>query len=133
MIAATAQCAADAATVARNCRWDEDGGVNRTPWRAMVDEVLRGNPRLPATTRAALSVLIDIDAEVEKRGAPYPQSLAYLTAMCQQADPTLADLETPPPGERTVGHLLQAFADDGQADWSALGRVAAGWLAALVG
>lgn len=107
--------------------------MNRTPWRAMVDEVLRGNPRLPATTRAALSVLIDIDAEVEKRGAPYPQSLAYLTAMCQQADPTLADLETPPPGERTVGHLLQAFADDGQADWSALGRVAAGWLAALVG
>ena len=56
----------------------------------MVDEVLRGNPRLPATTRAALSVLIDIDAEVDKRGAPYPQSLAYLMAMCQQADPTLA-------------------------------------------
>lgn len=99
----------------------------------MVDEVLRGNPRLPATTRTALSVLIDIDAEVEKRGAPYPQSLAYLTAMCQQADPSLADLAQPPAGERTVGQLLRAFADDGQADWPALGRVAAGWLSDLVG
>jgi len=99
----------------------------------MVDDVLRGNPRLPATTRAALSVLIDIDAEVEKRGAPYPQSLAYLAAMCQQADPTLADLTQPPPGEHAVIELLRAFAEGGQPDWSALGRVAAGWLADLVG
>ena len=47
-------------------------------WWSLVDGVLADNPDLQATTRSVLSLLIEVDAELDKRGAPYPQTLAYL-------------------------------------------------------
>lgn len=98
---------------------------------ALVDGVLVDNPDLTATTRSVLSLLIEVDAELDKRGAPYPQTLAYLVALCQVHDEHLRERPVHG-GPQTVESLLGAFAGTGTADWSALGSAAAGWLSEIV-
>lgn len=100
-------------------------------WRSLVDGVLEDNADLKATTRSVLSLLLEVDAELDKRGAVYPQTLAYLVALCQVRDSSLENLEAQPGGERTVEALMAAFAGTGSANWSGLGRAAAGWLSEI--
>ena len=99
-------------------------------WWLLVDGVLADNPDLKATTRSVLSLLIEVDAELDKRGAPYPQTLAYLVALCALHDDILRERELGD-GERSVEALMGAFAGTGSADWTALGTAAAGWLAEI--
>ena len=101
-------------------------------WRSLVDGVLKDNPDLGATTRSVLSLLIEVDAELDKRGVVYPQTLAYIVALCQIRDDNLRDLEPDTSGEHTVEALMAAFAGTGSADWTGLGRAAAGWLSETV-
>ena len=98
---------------------------------ARVDGVLADNPDLTATTRSVLSLLIEIDAELAKRGAPYPQTLAYLLALCTLHDESVRERPVRG-GPQTVESLLAAYAGGGVADWSALGAAAAGWLSEIV-
>jgi len=100
-------------------------------WWSLVDGVLADNPDLTATTRSVLSLLIEVDAELDKRGAPYPQTLAYLVALCALHDEHLRDRE-PQHGVRSVESLMCAFAGTGAADWTSLGTAAAGWLSEIV-
>ena len=99
-------------------------------WWSLVDGVLAGNPDLHATTRSVLSLLIEVDAELDKRGAPYPQTLAYLVALCVLHDESLREAE-PRTGDRSVESLMCAFAGTGAADWTSLGTAAAGWLSEI--
>ncbi len=98
-------------------------------WWPLVDGVLTDNPDLKATTRSVLSLLLEVDAELDKRGAPYPQTLAYLVALCSLHDDTVR--ERPVSGEHSVEALMAAFAGTGSADWSSLGSAAAGWLSEI--
>jgi hypothetical protein len=111
------------------------GMAAHTHWRALVDEVAHDDPDLAATTRTVLTLLIEVDKEIDKRGAPYPQTLAYIVAVCQQVDPQLRDAldrQGRHPGTHySVEGLLQAYAGDGGQDWSRLGAVSAAWLAQL--
>ncbi|MFN8213973.1 MAG: hypothetical protein U0R27_10055 [Candidatus Nanopelagicales bacterium] len=100
-------------------------------WWPLVDGVLADNPDLQATTRSVLSLLIEVDAELDKRGAPYPQTLAYLVALCALHDESLREAQ-PRTGDRSVEALMCAFAGTGTADWSTLGSSAAGWLSEIV-
>ncbi len=111
------------------------GMAAKTSWRSLVDEVAHDDPELAATTRNVLTLLIEVDKEIDKRGAPYPQTLAYIVAVCQQAEPQLRDaLDEHLPQDvpnLSVEGLLQAFAGDGSQNWSRLGMACATWLADL--
>ncbi|MCU0297551.1 MAG: hypothetical protein MUF33_03400 [Candidatus Nanopelagicales bacterium] len=106
-----------------------------TPWRSLVNDVAHDDPELAATTRNVLTLLIEVDKEIDKRGSPYPQTLAYIVAVCEQVDPTLRDVLDEQAPETTanfsVEGLLQAYAGDGGQDWARLGAVSAAWLAQL--
>ncbi len=104
--------------------------MTKPAWWSLVDGVLADNPGLEATTRTVLGLLLELDAELQKRGTPYPQTLAHLVALCSLRDESLRDREVHS-GPHTVESLMAAFAGTGSADWSSLGAAAAGWLAEI--
>lgn len=103
-------------------------------WRSLVVDIASEEPDLEPSLRNVLSTLIEVDAEVRRRGQPYPGTLAYLGALCQQVDDSLLDhiAQATIEGPFTTERLLHAFIGSGVRDWDALGSMAIAWLRELL-
>ena len=103
-----------------------------TDWAAVVADTQRDNPHLEPNLHDLLPLIRDADAEVGRRGTPYPGTLRCIVTVCAKADPglvpALADGTPEPPA--TANDLLAAYAGG---DWRALGMAAAAWLQAVDG
>ena len=101
-------------------------------WRSLVVEIAGENPDLEPSIRNVLNLLIEVNEEITVRGKPYPETLAYLVALCQQADDTLLpSVDADPPwasGDYSVDALLRAFTAQDVRNWHELGRTAVGWM-----
>jgi hypothetical protein len=98
-----------------------------TDWARLVADTQRDNPHLEPDLHDLLPLIRDADAEVRRRGTPYPGTLRCIVTVCAKADPglvaALASESTAPP--QTADDLLAAYAGG---DWRALGLAAGSWL-----
>ncbi len=101
-----------------------------TDWAALIAGTQKDNPHLEPNLHDLLPLVRDVDAEVGKRGNPYPATLRCIVALCSKADPELAttlhSIDVPVPG--SADDLLVAYAHGGGGNWTALGIAAAAWL-----
>ncbi|MEI2644099.1 MAG: hypothetical protein U0R28_04620 [Candidatus Nanopelagicales bacterium] len=100
-----------------------------TDWAALVAQTQQDNPHLEPNLHDLLPLIRDADAEVRRRGMPYPGTLRCIVTICAKADselvPALSENETPVP--QTADDLLAVYAGG---NWRALGLAAAAWLQA---
>lgn len=100
-----------------------------TDWAALVAQTQQDNPHLELNLHDLLPLIRDADAEVRRRGMPYPGTLRCIVTICAKADselvPALSENETPVP--QTADDLLAVYAGG---NWRALGLAAAAWLQA---
>lgn len=100
-----------------------------TDWAALVARTQQDNPHVEPNLHDLLPLIRDADAEVRRRGAPYPGTLRCLITVCAKADPNLlpalADNTTPVP--KTADDLLAAYAGG---NWLALGLACGAWFQA---
>jgi hypothetical protein len=101
-----------------------------TDWGLLVSQTQRDNPHLEPDLHDLLPLIRDADAEVGRRGTPYPGTLRCIITVCAKADPDLLRLLGTEPVEVPADayDLLAAFAGG---DWRALGHAAAAWLQAM--
>lgn len=103
-----------------------------TDWGLLIAQTQRDNPHLEPGLHDLLPLIRDADAEVGRRGAPYPGTLRCIVTVCAKADPELLRLLGTVPVEvpADAHDLLEAF---GGRDWRALGLAAGAWLQAVAG
>lgn len=99
-----------------------------TDWAALVAQTQKDNPHLEPNLHDLLPLIRDADAEVRRRGAPYPGTLRCIVTVCAKADPELVQaLPTDTAVPSTADDLLAAYSGG---NWRALGLAAAAWLQA---